>query len=80
MFGEEGNAKFDPADDSDSPEESVEEMNDPSTLRCRGCGFGEKGDVVVVVVVIGGEDNKHRVLLENKCPCGNYIYMLLVLV
>jgi len=54
-------------------------MNDPSTQRCRGCGFGEKGDVVVVVVVVGGED-KHRVLLENKCPCGNYIYMLLVLV
>ena len=39
-------------------------------------GFGEKGDVVVVV---GGEDNKHRALLENKCPCGNYISMLLVL-
>ena len=49
MFGGEGNTEFDLADvnrsDSDSPEESVEEVNEPSTLRCGGgggLGLGKK--------------------------------------
>ena len=28
--------------------------------------MGEKCDVVVVVVVVGGEDNKHKAPLKNK--------------
>ena len=44
MFREEGDAEFDPASVSDSgtdsPEESVEEVNEPSTSRGRRCGHG----------------------------------------
>ena len=43
MLRDKGDAKFDPSDvsggDSDCPEKSVEEVNEPSTL---GCGQGRK--------------------------------------
>ena len=46
MFREEGYAEFDPTNvngsDSDYPEESVEEVNEPGILRGRGCGCGRK--------------------------------------
>ena len=74
MFGEQGGAEVDPADvgvgNSDYPEASVEEVNEPSTCRDRGCVVGEKCDVVVVVVkvvvVVGGKDNKRKALLKSK--------------
>lgn len=80
MFGEQGGAEVDPADvgvgNSDYPEASVEEVNEPSTCRDRGCVVGEKCDVVVVVVkvvvVVGGKDNKHNVPVKNM-----YVAMIL---
>ena len=69
MFKEKGDAEFDPVNgsDSDHAEESVEEVNEPSTSRGRGCGHGRKSNVVVVVVVVGDEDNKHNI---------SFIYLL----
>ena len=44
LLGEEGDAEVDPEDDSSSdsdyPEESVEEVNEPSTSKGRGRGHG----------------------------------------
>ena len=63
MFKEKGDAEFDPAhvngSDSDHAEESVEEVNEPSTSKGRGCGRGRKSNVVVVGLVVGDEDHKH---------------------
>ena len=47
MLGENGDAEVNPDDDNghDSdlyPEESVEEVNEPSTFRGMGCGGGRK--------------------------------------
>ena len=61
ILGEEGDAEVDPevhldsGSDSDYSQETVEEVNEPSTSRGRGRGHGKTFDVVVVVVV-GGED------------------------
>ena len=52
---------------SDCPEESVEEVNSPSTSkgRARGTGVGEKCDALEVLVVVGGDDNKCKVPMKN---------------
>ena len=57
---EEGNAKFDLASvnggDSDYPEESVEEVNEPGTSRGRGCGrlslVGAATSIIVVATKV----------------------------
>ena len=88
MFGEQGGAEVDSADvgvrDRDHPEESVEEVNEPSTCRGRGCVVGEKCDVAVVVVkvavvVVGGEDNKCKALSMNKYVAVKIFMLLMIL-
>lgn len=77
MFGEQGGAEVDPADvgvrDSNYPEESVEEVNEPNTFR--GCGCWRKMQCSGSWGVVGGEDNN---AVEEQV-WGNYIFMLLVL-
>ena len=54
---------LEPADDSDCPEENVEEMNRSSASMVRDVIVKTKN---VLVVVAAGEDNRHKVLLKNK--------------
>ena len=67
MFREAGYAEFDPTNvngsDSNYPEVSVEEVNEPGILRGRGVVVEEKYNEVVVV---GDKDNKYKVPLKNK--------------
>lgn len=64
--GAEVNPYDDSGSDCDCPEENVEEVHEPSTLRTWCMVMGESNSDVVLVVMIGGEESKDKVPMKNR--------------